>query len=221
MAGCGRSDKQEITYTNYFYIQMISDFVKDVIGEKTSVIATGLTGSFILSTDSIHTDLFSEIILINPNTIGYLQQIPDKRSKILMRLFSLPVIGKSVYYAATSKSNVEYYLTERCFHNPFHLNAVTTKAYYTAAHIGKGNGKALLGSIEGFYVNTDISKFLKTTTKNITLVVGEYNEKKDDIINGYTRINPNVKVELIHDSKCLPQLENAKELASLLMDCLS
>ena len=34
LIGCGRSDKPLITYTNYFYVQMIQDFVNDIIGEK-------------------------------------------------------------------------------------------------------------------------------------------------------------------------------------------
>ena len=31
LIGCGKSDKPGITYTNYFYVQMITDFVKEVI----------------------------------------------------------------------------------------------------------------------------------------------------------------------------------------------
>ena len=29
LLGCGRSDKQRITYTNYLYVQIISDFIKN------------------------------------------------------------------------------------------------------------------------------------------------------------------------------------------------
>ena len=43
LIGCGKSDKPPIVYTNYFYVQMIQDFVKDIIGEKTDVMATGLS----------------------------------------------------------------------------------------------------------------------------------------------------------------------------------
>ena len=47
LLGCGRSDKPGITYTNFVYVQMICDFIRKVIGEKTDVIASGFSGSFV------------------------------------------------------------------------------------------------------------------------------------------------------------------------------
>ena len=46
LLGCGRSDKPNITYTNYLYVQLIDNFIKDVIKEKTDVVATGSSVSF-------------------------------------------------------------------------------------------------------------------------------------------------------------------------------
>ena len=35
-------------YTNYFYVQLLNDFTEKVIKRKTSVAATGLSGSFVI-----------------------------------------------------------------------------------------------------------------------------------------------------------------------------
>ena len=35
LIGCGRSDKPAIQYTNYMYVQLITDFINKVIKEKT------------------------------------------------------------------------------------------------------------------------------------------------------------------------------------------
>ena len=48
LLGCGRSEKPKITYTNYLYVQLISDFIKNVIHEKTDVVASGFSSSFTL-----------------------------------------------------------------------------------------------------------------------------------------------------------------------------
>ena len=48
LLGCGRSDKPAIEYTNYLYVQLISAFVKEIIQEKTSVISTNMSASFII-----------------------------------------------------------------------------------------------------------------------------------------------------------------------------
>ena len=48
LLGCGRSDKSSITYTNFVYVQMISDFIKKIIGQKTDVIASGFQALLLL-----------------------------------------------------------------------------------------------------------------------------------------------------------------------------
>ena len=34
LLGCGRSDKPAIEYTNYLYVQLLKDFIKDIIQES-------------------------------------------------------------------------------------------------------------------------------------------------------------------------------------------
>lgn len=216
LIGCGRSDKPAITYTNYFYVQMISDFVSEVIGQKTKVAATGLSSSFVLLANSINKDLFSDIMLINPKSISTLKKAPDERSKILIQLFNLPVIGKTAYYIATNRQNTEYYLTEKCFYNPFDLSSNIIKSYYDSSHTLNGSGKMLLASLEGNYLNADITQALKNAENRITIVIGEHNDYKDSIINTYSKINENLIFETVSESKLLPQLEKADEMIELL-----
>lgn len=216
LIGCGKSDKPEITYTNYFYVQMITDFIKEVIGTPTKVIVSGLSASFVLMANSVNNNLFTDITLINPKTISSLKKAPNDRSKILMKLFQLPIIGKTAYYITVNKQNTEYNLTEKCFYNPFHLKPSISKAYYDAAHASNGRGKSLLASLEGYYVNIDITGALKNAKNNINVILGSHNENVNEIQNSYTRINPNVTVRIISDSKNLPQLETPEELLRLL-----
>ena len=216
LIGCGKSDKPAITYTNYLYVQMITDFVHNVIGKKTKVAATGLSESFILQSDALDQDLFDEIMLVSPKSISYLQRTPDNRSKILRQLFDLPVIGKTAFYIATNKVNTEYYLTEKCFYNPFNLNSLITKAYYDGAHASNGNGKYLMASLEGNFINSDISKALKNTEKRILIVNGIHNENADSVNKSYASLNPNLIFETISGAKYLPQLETEEEMLELL-----
>lgn len=39
--GYGLSDKPNMTYTNYLYVQLVNDFIKNIIGKKADIIATG------------------------------------------------------------------------------------------------------------------------------------------------------------------------------------
>lgn len=217
LIGCGKSDKPEITYTNYFYVQMVNDFVSNIIGEPVEVIATGLSSSFVLMANSLNKNLFKKMFFVNPKSISYLKQNPDKRSKILVNLFNLPIIGKTAYYMATNKENTEYYLTEKCFYNPFHVKASVTKSYHNAAHTSKGSGKMLLASIEGNYLNIDITNALINAENEIVLLFGEHQDNHEEVFEMYTAVNPSVTARTIPETKLLPQLERP----DLFMDTIS
>lgn len=217
LIGCGKSDKPVITYTNYFYVQMISDFISDVIGSETDVAATGLSASFVLMANLLNKQLFHHIMLINPKSLAFLKTSPDNHSKVLNYLFDLPIIGKTCYYIATNKSNTEYYLTEKCFYNPFSMKSSAVKAYYDAAHAFNGNGKSLLASLDGKYVNADITKALMDAEKPITIISGEHADDADMIASTYHGLNKQIETELIPNSRLLPQLEMPKETASVML----
>lgn len=217
LIGCGKSDKPAITYTNYFYVQMITDFVNEVIKEKTHVAATGLSSSFVLMANAVNHNLFDEIMLVSPKNPAVLKQTPDKRSKLLVRLFDLPIIGKTLYYIATNKTNTDYYLTEKCFYNPFHLPGSVAKSYYAAAHnTSNGNGKSLLASIEGNYLNIDISNAVRNADNRLVIVNGMHNDNRKDIVKAYEKLNENVIIEEVDDAKHLPQLESVGEMLEVM-----
>ena len=97
LLGCGRSDKPEIEYTNYMYVQLISSFVKEVIKGKTDIIVSNQSSSFIIMANQMDKELFRQIILINPVSIKKTQMIPDQVSKIKKTIINLPVIGTFIY----------------------------------------------------------------------------------------------------------------------------
>ena len=63
LLGCGRSEKPNMTYTNYLYVQLICDFIKSVIGRRTSVITSGSSASLALMACSSNSNLFDSLFL--------------------------------------------------------------------------------------------------------------------------------------------------------------
>lgn len=75
LLGCGRSDKPAITYTNFLYVQLIVTFIKQVIGCPTDVIASGLSGSFVVTACNTAPKCFGRIMMINPTDLAKLNKI--------------------------------------------------------------------------------------------------------------------------------------------------
>ena len=78
LLGCGRSDKPGIEYTNYLYVQLIQSFVKEIIGEKTTVVASNMSAAFTIMANHMDDTLFNKLILINPISLKQLTIIPDR-----------------------------------------------------------------------------------------------------------------------------------------------
>lgn len=216
LIGCGRSDKPPIIYTNYYYTQLIRDFVNEIIKEKTDVAASGLSASFVMMANMVDEDLFDNIVLLNPSDIRALKKTPDRNSKAVIKLFRLPVIGKTLYYMAVNKDNTEYLLTEKLFYCPFKLNPSMIKSFYAAAHTDHGNGKMLFASLKGYYLNMDISKAVANAKNRIILICGSKIENREEIEASYLRLNKNIISFSVPKAKYLPHLEVPEQMRELL-----
>ncbi len=218
LPGCGKSEKPALTYTNYYYVQFVTDFVNHIIKEKTAVVATGLSASFVMMANTMHPDLFSSIAMINPPSFAAQAKVPDTGSKIARLIFEVPVIGKTVYYIATNRPNTENELSEKAFYNPFKLSASTTKAYYDAAHAGKGNGRYLMGSLAGNYLNIDCRTALSKTKTPIMLISGDHRDHQEEIAASYRKVNPEISLRTVKNASYLPQLEEADQVIEFLRE---
>lgn len=47
LIGYGKSEKPKITYTSYLYVQLVSDFINNVINSSCDIITSGKSNSFV------------------------------------------------------------------------------------------------------------------------------------------------------------------------------
>ena len=146
LPGCGRSAKPHITYVNYFYTQLLSDFVTDVIQEPTAVTATGISSSFATMAAHLYPDKFTKLTFINPQSPSQLATIPSNTAKFTKSIMNCPILGTFLYYIFCSENEIEYNFTEEYFYNPFLVSSKVMHTYYESAHWNQGSG---LWTIQG------------------------------------------------------------------------
>lgn len=218
LLGCGRSDKPNLTYTNYLYVQLINDFIKQVIGEQTDILATGKSGAFAVSACQNDSSIIRKIILVNPSDIKALARIPNKRSKMIAHFMNLPIFGTFYYNMLTKRKDIEKLFVDSYYYDKNKIEEETVKTYYEAAHMGKGFSKYLEASIIGRYTTVNLTHCLKSLTNSIYLITGENNI---EICKKYEGILPSIESVLIKDTKHLPQLEKNKEFIEQIIIFLS
>lgn len=216
LLGCGRSEKPRITYTNYLYVQLIADFIKNIIGEKTDVIASGYSGSFTVLASYTNPEFINKIVLINPPSLASLNKVPSKRSKLYKFILEFPIFGTLIYNIKTCQSNIQLLFTEKYLYNPFSVTPEMVDTYYEAAHKSLSNSKFLLSSLVAGYTNNNITHALREINQSVTILYCEGETDSEKIAESYTTYNPAIESCMLKHAKHLPQLEIPEKLLEIL-----
>ncbi len=204
LPGCGRSDKPNETYVNYMFVQLLSKFITEVIGTKTSICASACSSSFAIMTTRLYPDIVDKLIVINPTSIDDLVKPVTKKSELLKLVLELPIIGTFLYNCKMCKSSITddykyiYYYNDKNV-----LEDEIDMAYYNA-HYKKSNGKYLYGSIIGNYTNINILHALPKIQNEIYFIA---NGKYKSVIQKYKTYNQNIHALYVSNCRLLPQLE--------------
>lgn len=149
LLGCGKSDKPAITYTCYLYVQLLTDFIRDIIGEKTDIVATGASVSFVTAACQNIADQIGHIILICPESIRTLAKAPNHKSKLLASIINLPIYGTFIYNVGARNT------------------ALSDSA----------ECRYLYSSILGHYTTVNIAHCLEGLTTSIAVISGKMHRK--------------------------------------------
>ena len=208
LLGCGRSEKAGMTYTNFVYVQSICDFIKNVIGEKTDVIVSGYSSSFVTMACYNEKQLINKIMMVNPAGINSLKKMPGKKEKLLKYLIEVPVFGTLVYHMLVSRESITNMFIEKLAFDPFHLDQDMIDACYEAAHRGGSFAKTVYANKAAGYMNIDITRALKAIDNSIYIVEGEAENNGQAIVEAYQTLNPSVESVTLKETKHFPHMED-------------
>ncbi len=208
LLGYGLSDKPSMTYTNNLYEELINDFIKNIIGKKTSVIVTGESAPFVIRACHNDPDLFNKLICINPQSLYLQNQIPSKQTNLLKFLIQIPIVGTFIYHVLTNEYTIKKKFQEEYFYHPDKIKEKYVLNYLEAAHFGGAHCKYIFASYVGKYMNLNIVHDLKEINNSILIIGGKEESDIITTIENYKYYNPSIEEAIIPDTKHLPQLED-------------
>ena len=181
LLGCGKSDKPAITYTCYLYVQLLTDFIRDIIGGKTDIVATGASVSFVTAACQNIADQIGHIILVCPESIRTLAKAPNHKSKLLASIINLPIYGTFIYNVGARNT------------------ALSDSA----------ECRYLYSSILGHYTTVNIAHCLEGLTTSIAVISGKNAPETFEKAEEYCNVLPSIEHIEIAGCGLLPQRENA------------
>lgn len=237
LLGCGRSDKSNLIYTNYLYVQLITDFIKNIIKNKTDVIASGHSSAFTVMSCLHSNSLIGKVILLNPeglisgqNTnddhqanmqsrlLGSLlngnKKINQKYTKIIKYIFMSPVIGRFIYNMHINKDKIEKTFYQKYYYDLEKIPANIITAYYKSSQRQNAKGKYLHLSMLCGFMNYNISSDLEKLENEISIMIGASDPNNLANAIQYQNHLPDVTIRKIEHTKYLPQLESPDEFVT-------
>lgn len=212
LLGYGMSGKPPITYTNNLYEQLVTDFIKSVIGKKTSVVVTGESVPFVIMACHNDPEIFNKIVCINPQSLFLQNQIPSKQTNLFKFLIETPILGSFIYHLFSNRPSIEKAFWKTYFYDREEVKEKYIYNYLEAAHIDDYHAKYAFASYVGKYMNMNILHELKEIDNSILMIGGEKERDMQTIIENYKYYNPAIEDCYIPNVKHLPQLEAPDEV---------
>ncbi len=210
LPGCGLSEKPAITYTTYFFVELIRDFIHDIIAEKTHIMVCGNSSAFVTMAASMENDYIGNLILINPIDLHTISCNPTPKSKLSKLLLELPILGTLLYNINYQELKIKEALNDKIALTD-HITSDLVKTAYKSAHLSGSYGKFLLASLKGKYFTANILPALENIVQPFTIVYGKSKKGAYENANEYKTINPSIEACSISNAKEYPQFENSEE----------
>ncbi|PKM93814.1 MAG: alpha/beta hydrolase [Firmicutes bacterium HGW-Firmicutes-1] len=222
LIGFGLSEKPKITYTAYMYVQLLHDFIKDVIQEDTDIITSGHSNSFVTMLSIQNSNYINKLIFINPGDLTKLSKNPIKKYSILKYILETPIIGTMLYLVINSKNQIKRQFKKSYFYNDTHISNKFIDSFYENSHIGDANNKFIFASNLCRYNNVNITTALEQINNSIYIIQGnERTEPFENIINEYKKANASIESSIIYKTKEFPHIEKPKAVLEVLSLYLS
>ena len=218
LLGCGRSDRPKLMYNNFLYVQLITDFIKDVIQEQTNIIATGKSVAPVIMAAKLSEEIFDQMMFINPSDLFELNEVPDTFCKIKKAILTLPVIGTSIYHYLHRKDAIFNRFIDEYFSDPNADFNEISEYYYESAHRDRSGSRYLYANLQSNYLNMNINHGLKVLDKDIIIISGDDYYESDYVPEEYSKLNSNIECISILDTAYLPQLESPAKVMDIIKE---
>ena len=207
LLGFGFSEKANITYTAYLYVQLIHDFILEIINQQNvDIVTSGNSHIFALFASYQTNALVRKCIMINPSDIKKTFFQPSKKNYTLKYILETPYIGTTLYNLLNSR-----HMFSRKFNVFSKANILSPyiDQFYNNAHNDDSRIRYTFASKICNYFNLDLKSILHKSDNCLYIINGkDRNGNLEMIEKHYTEINPSIECATIKKSSNFPHIEN-------------
>lgn len=216
--GCGFSDKPPAApYSADLYVELISDFIREVAGGRANVVASSLGASYAVRVADEHPGLVNAMILNAPAGYDSLNTRPGMAGAAFYGLLQSPVLGTSFYNVMASERSIRDYARRTLFYDYRRVTDRLVAHLYATSH-QPGAQHAIAAFMSG-YLNCDMTAAFGRLDQPMCLVWG-----KQDVTTPVAKalalieLNPRSRLEVFDYCRMLPEQEHPERFNKLVRE---
>jgi pimeloyl-ACP methyl ester carboxylesterase len=213
--GFGFSDKPPAApYSADLYVELISDFIREVAGGRANVVASSLGASYAVRVADEHPELINAMILNAPAGYDTMNTRPGMTGAAFYGLLQSPVLGTSFYNVMASERSIRDYAGRTLFYDYRRVTDRLVAHLYATSH-QPGAQHAIAAFMSG-YLNCDMSAAFARLVQPMVLVWG-----KQDISTSVSKalalmdLNPRARLEVFDFCRVMPEQEHPDKFNAL------
>jgi pimeloyl-ACP methyl ester carboxylesterase len=214
LLGFGLSDRPAMDYTPETFSDLISDFVREVIGKPTIVVAHGMSCAYVVADAYRNPQFFERLVLVAPPATMLEEQTPEPLNTAFKFVLRIPILGQFIYGLLTSRSALRSYYDREGFHNPGLITDDFIEYVYTSAH--QPNSRYAAASYISNNLTPDVYEAFARLQMPVVIVLGREGAiPPDETSKAFQRVNSRAEVRILDKSNQQLQDEQSAKFNQL------
>ena len=217
LLGFGLSDRPAIDYSAETFTDLVSDFLREVIGKPTIVVAHGLTGAYVIADAYRYPKFFERLVLVAPPPTILQEHTTGPVNAAWKFVLRAPVIGQFIYNLLASRRAIRGYYDRQGYHNPGLITDELLEYLFTAAH--QPNSRFAAASFLSNYLSMDVHEAFARLHIPVVVVLGREGEQSpSEASDAFKRVNLRIEVRILDKCSQNPQDEQATNFNGLVSE---
>ncbi len=157
LLGFGASAHPPLDYTARLYVELLRDFLVDVVREPAVLVGSSLGGTYAIAVASENPALVRAVCAIGPAGVTRLTHAPGATNRTVKRFFRSPHVGASVFSMFSSKASIRLFL-KNIYADKTIMTDELVELYWQSAH--QPNAHYAPASFLGMSLNLDVRSAL-------------------------------------------------------------
>jgi pimeloyl-ACP methyl ester carboxylesterase len=214
LLGFGQSDVPRITHTAQMHQHHLRDFIAEVIGKPSHVVASGVSCGIVARLGVYDDPLVRSLVLLSPATKPTYKEVPGLADRFANFFLGTLRAGHSLYEVDASDEGLWHWIKEN-YHDPKRVVRQKLRQLWTEAN--ETNKMMAHISLLCGYLDTDLSNWLPYLRARVLIVLGV--DMMPVASDGWFRKAQWSKekiVELVDGAKAFPHEEQSARVNALI-----